>query len=140
MNMDECPCSGKTLSKLVQPAAMAFLASGPLHGYLVAERLRKMAMFKGHRPDPTGLYRVLREMEENGLLTSTWDLPDSGPPRRTFALTAKGRACKERWIRTLEGYQKAIHEMLAILKKSATTKPTRRAGRQKRRLQRHRAS
>ncbi len=132
MKMDQCPCSGRTLAKLVQPAAMAFLATGPLHGYLVAERLRKMAMFKGQRPDPTGLYRVLREMEENDLVTSTWDLPDSGPPKRTFALTAKGRACKARWIRTLEGYQKAIGELLCVLKGPPRNEHTIRATRRRR--------
>jgi DNA-binding PadR family transcriptional regulator len=82
MEMDKCPCSGRTLGKLLQPAAMAVLASEPLHGYLVVQRLRKLAMFKAQRPDPTGLHRLLKEMEKAGLLSSEWDMPDSGSVKR----------------------------------------------------------
>ena len=34
-----CPCSGETLDKFIQPAVLATLAGGPMHGYGLAERI-----------------------------------------------------------------------------------------------------
>ena len=118
MDFDECACSGKSLRRLVQPAVMAVLAKEALHGYLIAQRLQEMAMFKGQPPDPTGIYRILKAMEEDALVVSTWDLAETGPARRRFELTAKGEACLARWIHTLQEYQEAIEELLAIARTS----------------------
>lgn len=117
MDFDQCPCSGRTLARLLQPAAMVVLAAEPLHGYRVAERLRSLAMFQGHRPDPTGLYRLLKSMEEDGLVVAAWDLADRGPARRRYSLTTQGRACLARWQQTLQAYHAAVGELLAGLKR-----------------------
>ena len=44
--LSHCPCSGATLDKLVQPAILAALTEGPLHGYRLAERSKEMAGMK----------------------------------------------------------------------------------------------
>ncbi|MGB2824942.1 MAG: PadR family transcriptional regulator [Phycisphaerae bacterium] len=116
MNLDGCPCSGRTLAKLVQPAVMTVLAKEPMHGYLIAQRLDEMAMFRRHSPDPTGIYRLLKSMEQNGLVISTWDLADSGPAKRRYELTSDGRACLAKWIETLEDYEQAVTELLETMK------------------------
>ena len=38
-DMDACPCAGIHLDKFIQPAILAFLTEGPLHGYNIAQRL-----------------------------------------------------------------------------------------------------
>src|SRR5215207_3071991 len=90
MDLDQCACSGKSLGRLVQPAIMAVLAEQAVHGYLIIQRLAEMEMFRCGPPDPTGVYRVLRSMEEDGLVVSTWDFGDSGQAKRRFELTADG--------------------------------------------------
>ncbi len=119
MDFGECACSGKTLGRLVQPAIMGLLAQESIHGYLLVQRLTEMAMFKGHPPDPTGVYRVLRSMEEDGLVVSSWDFADSGPARRQFQLTEDGRACLKHWVQTLKQYAVAIHDLLEAIKSPA---------------------
>lgn len=57
MEQSQCPCSGKNLARRVQPAVMALLAGGPVHGYLIVQRLEEMRIFEGQTPDPTGVYR-----------------------------------------------------------------------------------
>jgi hypothetical protein len=47
----DCPCSGVTLDKLVQPAILAALTEGPIHGYRLAERISEMAGLFGEKPD-----------------------------------------------------------------------------------------
>jgi len=111
----QCPCTGKTLAKIVQPAVLAVLAKQPLHGYLIVQRLSAMRMFRCECPDPAGVYRVLRSMDRRGLVTSTWDLGKAGPARRRFTLTARGRACLKRWARTLEEYADSIDDLLGTI-------------------------
>lgn len=117
MDYRQCPCSGKTLARLVQPAVMAALAEQPLHGYLVVQRLAAMRMFVGQKPDPTGVYRLLKAMEQEGYVESAWELAESGPAKRRFALTKAGRTCLGRWAQTLEEYATSIEDLLATIRK-----------------------
>ena len=112
MNLNECPCSGKTLARLIQPAVMAVLADEPLHGYVIVQRLVGMTMFQDHAPDIAGVYRLLKSMEKKGFVTSTWELPGSGPAKRSYALTPDGRTCMARWITTLRTYRDAVSDLL----------------------------
>jgi DNA-binding PadR family transcriptional regulator len=61
--LSDCPCSGRNLDKLIQPAVLAILAEKALHGYRIVQNLAGMPMFKGHEPDNTGVYRFLNAME-----------------------------------------------------------------------------
>ena len=113
----ECACTGKSLARIVQPAVMAILADEPLHGYMIVQRLMELKMFHDHAPDAAGVYRVLRAMEGEGLVTATWNLGETGPAKRSFKLTPRGRACLERWVGTLEEYTKSIEDLLAVIRK-----------------------
>ena len=118
MDLDHCPCSGKSLRRIVQPAVMAVLAQEPIHGYRIAQRLEQLRMFEDHPPDHTGIYRLLKTLEEGGFVVASWDLPDSGPAKRRYRLTEQGLACLARWIQTLEEYEQAIAELLATLRQA----------------------
>lgn len=126
-SLDQCPCAGRHLEKFVQPAVLSLLAEEPLHGYLLVQRLGKMPMFKDHAPDSTGVYRFLKAMEDRGLVVAAWDLSESGPAKKQFRLTAKGRKCLETWVVTIEGYYDALGHMLRTLRhaprKAARGKP-----------------
>jgi len=122
MKVRECPCSGRTLGKLLQPAVLAVLAEGPLHGYRVARRVVGLAVLRDQPPDPRGVYRMLREMEQGGLVVSTWDLSDAGPARRRYQLTASGRSCLRQWVCTLRTYRSAIDELLTETSRAARSR------------------
>ena len=115
MELDQCACSGKSLGRLLRPAIMALLARGPAHGYQLLQHLRPMKMFAGQEADHTGIYRALKQMEDEGLLRSQWDLADSGPSKRVFALTDDGIACMRQWRQTLRAYRAAVDELLGLL-------------------------
>jgi PadR family transcriptional regulator, regulatory protein PadR len=110
--LDDCPCQGTTLAKLLQPAILTVLAEGKLHGYRIVERLADMPLLSGSRPDSTGVYRFLRLMEGNGLLTASWDTSNAGPAKRLYRLTNDGRKCLARWVKTLTQYCRAIDDLL----------------------------
>jgi DNA-binding PadR family transcriptional regulator len=117
-----CPCTGKTLDKLIQPAILALLAEGPAHGYALAERIGAMPGFAGHKPDVSGVYRFLKAMQRKRLVVSAWDLSEAGPAKKTYQLTSDGRHCLRRWVRTLEEYREGIAALLKTARKAANLK------------------
>lgn len=117
IDFEECPCTGGTLDRLVQPAILVVLAQGPMHGYLLAERIGTMSILGGHKPDVSGIYRFLKMMESKGMVTSAWDLSETGPAKKSYQITAAGRQCLEMWIKTLEGYRRDISELIEAARK-----------------------
>ena len=115
----QCPCTGETLDKLIQPAILAVLAEGPMHGYGLAERIGALPAFAGNKPDVSGVYRFLKAMEGKGLVLSSWDLSESGPAKKTYQITAAGQRCLRRWVRTLEEYREAITALLNTARSAA---------------------
>ncbi len=67
---------------------LVLVAAGPTHGYELLEQVRQAGI---RLADPGGLYRTLRAMERERVLASWWEDSSSGPPRRTYTLTAAGR-------------------------------------------------
>jgi DNA-binding PadR family transcriptional regulator len=118
MDFIDCPCTGKSLTRFVRPAVLTLLAGETLHGYEVLRRLTSLRIFSGQRPDAAGVYRALRDMEFEGLLTGAWDLPEQGPAKRRFSITARGLACLARWNATLAEYQAAIGQLLEASRKA----------------------
>jgi DNA-binding PadR family transcriptional regulator len=116
IDLVECPCTGKNLTRFVHPAILSVLAQESLHGYLILERLAEAALFRDQRPDPAGVYRMLKDMEHEGLVTCAWDLQSSGPARRQYSITDRGRACLSKWFETITNYQESIIILLGTIK------------------------
>lgn len=114
-DLEKCPCSGTTLSKLIQPGILTVLTEGPVHGYRIVERLSHLRIVGGSGPDTTGVYRALRAMEERDLVVSSWDLSESGPAKHLYELTDLGRVCLGRWVSTLRDYQESVGQLLAAV-------------------------
>ena len=69
-------------------------------------------MIGDERVDVGNLYRVLRALEEQGLVSSEWDESVPGPAKRTYELTAAGRAALERWAAALAETRTRIDRFL----------------------------
>ena len=118
-DLSRCPCSGGTLDKLLQPAILAVLTEGPIHGYALVARIGAMPGFAGHKPDVSGVYRLLKGMERRALVVPAWDLSESGPAKKTYQITKEGRRCLRQWVRTLEKYHEGIAALLDIARRAA---------------------
>ncbi|MGH2917652.1 MAG: PadR family transcriptional regulator [Solirubrobacteraceae bacterium] len=64
------------------------LRNGSSYGY----ELRRELAVRALDVDPAVMYRSLREMERDGLISSHWMRSDSGPRRRVYTITDVGRA------------------------------------------------
>jgi PadR family transcriptional regulator, regulatory protein PadR len=133
LDFPNCPCSGATLDKLIQPAILAVLSEEPSHGYGITERIGQMPGFGGVKPDVSGVYRFLKSMESKGLVISSWDTPGIGHAKRQYEITTAGEACLARWVETLDGYHKTITALLKTARAAASNKPTKKARSQSKR-------
>jgi poly-beta-hydroxybutyrate-responsive repressor len=116
MQFSDCACSGRNLARQVRPAVLALLADGEEHGYVLVQQLAELRLFGGcEAPDSSGVYRVLKQMEGEELVTSQWDTEGSGPARRIFALTDDGFDCLKHWTETLEGYVTGLQELIDMM-------------------------
>lgn len=110
----ECPCTGKTLERLIRPAVLMLLAREPMHGFKLVQQLSEMPMFDGVKPNAAGVYRALKIMMTEELVTSEWELSESGPAKRLYTLTDKGEHCLASWILTLHSYRQSIDALLEV--------------------------
>ena len=128
----DCPCAGGTLDRLIQPAILAALCEGPSHGYRIADRIREMPNFIGEKPDVSGIYRFLKNMESKGLVVSSWETPGQGHAKRLYEITSAGQRCLARWAETLESYLAAIAGLLEVARAAVPTKARKPLRREKR--------
>ncbi len=115
MDLDKCACSGRTLDRLLRPAVLALLAREKTHGYDVVQQLKELEMFAEFPPDTSGVYKTLKSMEEEGLISSSWEFSDMGPAKKQYVVTKDGKACLKRWAETLLAYRTQIDGLLTIL-------------------------
>ena len=83
-----------------EPALLALLAARPTHGYELIETLPGVS--GEDRVDVGNLYRALRALEEEGLVTSEWSADLPGPTKRTYTLTDEGHELLGVWLASLE--------------------------------------
>lgn len=114
---DRCPCTGVNLDRFIQTMILLYLAEQDLHGYGLVQKIMESPMSKGEKPDPTGVYRILKSMEARGLVVSSWDLPESGPPKRIYRITTAGMACLDRWVTTLRDYVNSLEALIVNAEK-----------------------
>jgi PadR family transcriptional regulator PadR len=95
------------VERFVEPALLLLLRERPMHGHELLERLPEMAGDEA-RVDVGNLYRILRALEDEGIVRSEWrgDLP--GPAKRTYELTEVGGRLLDRWAESLREVRDVI--------------------------------
>lgn len=89
---------------------LLLLAENPQHGY---ELQPQVVQLMGTSYNGAGMYRTLRRLEEEELVTSSWEsAPTPGPVRRTYCLTAAGRAELEVQVSQLKRSARQIRVVL----------------------------
>lgn len=113
--LSRCICTGRSLDRMLRPAILTVLYEHRrgLHGYAIEKHLQVFAFFQEQLPDYTGLYRLLKRMEAEGLLSSTECDSQAGPSKRTFRLTDRGRRCLSRWFESLTEYRRMLDDLLS---------------------------
>src|ERR1700745_3781557 len=98
------------VERFTEPALLLLLRERPAHGYDLLERLPELT--GEQRVEMGNLYRLLRALEEEGLVASEWDAPPLGPAKRRYALTPAGAHLLEHWVEALRRSQERTSEFL----------------------------
>ena len=81
------------------------VAGGPIHGYGIAQRIRRTSRDALLVPQGS-LYPALHRLERRKLLVAEWKPSDTGRPAKFYRLTSSGRARLQertaRWTRLAE--------------------------------------
>ena len=99
------------VERFTEPALLLLLRERPAHGYDLLERLPELT--GEQRVEMGNLYRLLRALEEEGLVSSEWDESSPGPAKRRYALTAEGGQLLEQWVEALRRSLERTERFLA---------------------------
>ncbi|TFG68378.1 MAG: hypothetical protein E4H27_08015 [Anaerolineales bacterium] len=102
----------RRMGRYLDPALLLLLEQSPAHGYTL---LNRMAEFQLNFLAPTVVYRALRQMEDKGWVSSSWDEEETqGPPRRVYTITSIGRVVLSCCIEQMAGSRQVIEYFLAL--------------------------
>jgi PadR family transcriptional regulator, regulatory protein PadR len=103
------------VERFAEPGVLLLLRDRPAHGYELLDRLAELLPSEG--VDMGNLYRLLRALEEDGLVRSQWDATVPGPAKRVYELTDTGRELLDEWAAGLERAGKRISLFLKRYRK-----------------------
>ena len=83
--------------KDMQPSILLRLYLKPSCGYELIQSIQRFGFVEGHAP-PGMIHRHLRQLEEDGLVSSEWTTESSGPAKRMYRLTVEGKELLAIWV------------------------------------------
>ena len=102
---------GRYRRSVLEAALLSSIAESTSHGYELVEQIESLAA-ELVCIDPGSMYRFLRGMEEQGLVSSTWQTPETGPSRRVYEITVEG-------VEALEIMAQALSQRAAAMQRLA---------------------
>ena len=96
----------------LQSCLLVLLHREPGYGYSLMDGLQEFG-FQPDQMDISIIYRALRSLEEDGLVSDTWDDNSLGPQRRVYTLTPQGEEALVEWIENLRQRRKEIQALEA---------------------------
>lgn len=94
----------------MQPCLLLLLKQRSAHGYDMIQLLPEFGF--SDRLDPGTVYRNLRRLEEEELVTSHWDVGEGGPARRLYGLTDEGEEMLHAWAVHIRQQRKRMDDFL----------------------------
>jgi len=107
---------------LLVPYVLLAISAEKAHGYYIEQYLRGMGLAQ---VEMTRIYRTLRQLEQQGLVTSAWEAGPDGPARRVYTLTDTGKTWLRGGAAMLEGYRAAIDAFFGQYQPGPVTKKER---------------
>jgi len=105
-----CNCYGGILRGFIKPRILLLLAKHPAHGYELLETLNQVDNFVS--TDAGNLYRILRKLEDEGLLQSNWETGSVGPARRVYQITKNGKKFLNEWVENVSNTREQLDQFL----------------------------
>src|SRR5215467_6059778 len=121
---DVTPGSGPGVTGLPKnwliPVVLLLLREWSSYGY---DLMKALSNFGFVMLNPGPLYRVLRQMEKDGLVLSSWDTSGQGPARRLYSITEAGEKYLKMWGSSLEQYRTMTERLFRLYTNPMERKP-----------------
>ena len=115
------PCQGqerrcrRPVRGFAAPCLLLALEEQQSHGYDLVAALEPFGL---GQTSPSLVYRALRQMEQDGLVSSVWDTETGvGPARRVYRITDEGRQHLDSWVQDLEETHRVLHTFLETVER-----------------------
>lgn len=96
----------------LQSCLLMLLHREPGYGYSLMDGLQEFG-FQPEHMDISIIYRALRDMQANELVSDSWDENSLGPQRRVYTITPQGEEVLSGWIENLRQRRKEIEALEA---------------------------
>ncbi len=99
---------------VLEHCVLAVLASSPEYAF---ELVRRLSQVDGLVTSEGTIYPLLARLRRDGLVATTWEPSDAGPPRKYYALTEAGRrtlsAFTAEWTTFTDGVDELLRQAAA---------------------------
>jgi len=96
--------------RFLQSCLLVLLHREPGYGYSLMDGLEEFG-FDPEAMDISIVYRVLRNLEAEGLIQDSWAEVSLGPQRRVYRLTPEGEKMLAAWVMDLQQRKKQIEAL-----------------------------
>ncbi len=96
-----CNSKHHKMERFLEVCLLLLLYDEVGYGYGLIEQLEYFG-FSQEELNVSTLYRTLRKMETESLVSSFWEEGGPGPRRRVYQITENGKTNLNQWIRVLE--------------------------------------
>lgn len=96
----------------MQPSILMGLYTKPSYGYELIQTIQRFGFVEGQAP-PGMIYRHLRQLEEDGLVSSEWITEGVGPAKRIYQLTDEGKEMLAIWIGYMEKQARNLNNLIS---------------------------
>jgi len=112
------------LYRFVEPVVLLLLKKkGRSYGYDLSGEIQKHALTDAEI-ERAALYRTLRQLEANGNVKSEWDVEGSGPARRVYRLTPKGKRHLDEWATVLDHVSRSMGRFVIEARRAGSPRGT----------------
>jgi len=101
---------GSRRGRWIEPFVLLLVAQGPTYGYKLIGELDELGVAPD-QVDAGTVYRTLRSMEADGLVTTEWGL-EGDQPRREYRITTEGSCALADWMDVMSERQRLIEHFL----------------------------
>lgn len=109
-------CRQAAGGRFLEACLLCLLKEGEAHGYALIDQLNEFELIEGEL-DISVLYRTLRSMEKNNLVSSTWSDSSLGPRKRIYSITEEGQKGLVQWIELLKQRKQRIEQIISQYEK-----------------------
>ncbi|MBL8932127.1 MAG: PadR family transcriptional regulator [Kineosporiaceae bacterium] len=94
---------------VLESCVLALLREEPRYGFDI---VRELSEADGLLTSEGTIYPLLSRLRKEGLVVTTWQPSDAGPPRRYYALTGDGRTALDRFLQDWRRFRDSVDRVL----------------------------